>query len=83
MDTNSILLEMSKTLSEIRDKIHVLDINSTADRVRMESAKEDISSLQQEVKDLKSAHDRMDGMWKLLSAPGVMSAIYALYKIIQ
>ena len=68
-------------IDDIRDKIHEMDIMTSGTQIRLMAQEEEIRALKSEVINLKTAHDKAAGAYKLAMAPGVVSLLYAVSQL--
>lgn len=70
-------------VDDIRDRLHDMDIRTSGTMIRQNSQEQEIKALKDEVAELKTAYDKASGAWRLLSLPGIVSLLYAIFQISQ
>lgn len=82
-DGMSAFQRIETKIDDIRDKIHEVDMLSNMSKIRQAAQEDEIKALKSEVAMLKTAHDKAAGAWKLMTLPGVISLLYAIFQILQ
>lgn len=75
-----VVERIEEKIDDIRDKLHETIIMTHSTGIKQLVQENEVKELKQEVANLKSAYDRATGAWKLLSLPGILSALYVLFQ---
>jgi len=75
--------KLDSKLDVIREDLHLISLKSSETSVRQLANDKEIQLLKDEVATLKAAHNKLEGAWKLLTVPGLLSAIYVLTNLIK
>lgn len=73
---------IEEKLDDIRDTLHEIDLMASGTQIKQLAQETEIKELKKEVADLKSAYDKASGAWKLLSIPGIASALYTIFNMV-
>lgn len=74
---DSALARIEAKLDDVRDKVHEMSVSQATSSVRHSTLEVRVEKAEAELAVLKSAHDKLLGVLKVLSLPWVASIIYA------
>ena len=87
MEPNGIISDSLKRiegkLDEVRDRISEMEVMNRETVVKQSILEARVEQQQTKIELLQSAHDKAIGFLKVLSAPGILSMIYTLFKIFE
>jgi hypothetical protein len=77
-----IIERIEVKVDDIRDRLHDTIVMTNVNQIRQASHDQEIKDLKAEVAELKTAYDKASGVWRILSLPGILSAIYATFQLL-
>lgn len=83
MNMDVIMQRIESKLDDLRDMVHAINVSSAETKVRQDAIEIRLRDAENELAALKSAHDKIVGVLKVLSIPSVASFIWAAIQLMQ
>lgn len=83
MDFNKVVERIESKLDDIRDRVYSITLETRETMIKQVSYQKEVDELKKEVEELKTAYNKASGALKLLSLPGVIGFLYAVFEMFK